>query len=75
MMVDNERLHVKAMHDRLKKILPELKLAVENAKKLVDKYGWGTSYLDMCEAYMILADAYIGVVDVLDEESGGGGSK
>ena len=75
MMDTNERLQVKAMRDRLKKILPELKLAYENAKELSNKYNWDVNYFDMCEAYMNLADEYIGVIEVLNEESGGGGSK
>ena len=75
MMDNNERLHVKVMRDRLKKILPELKLAYENAKELANKYNWDVNYFDMCEAYMNLADEYIGVIEVLNEESGGGGSK
>ena len=69
MMDEDERRYAELMRDRLKKVLPELKLAFENAKKLSDKYDWGISYIDMCEAYMILADAYIGVVDVLNEEA------
>ena len=75
MMDNNERLHVKVMRDRLKKILPELKLAYANAKELAEKYHWDINYFDMCEAYMNLADEYIGVVEVLNEEAGGGGSK
>ena len=71
MMDKNERLQAAVMRDRLKKILPDLKLAYENAKYLAEKYNWDMDYWDMCEAYMNLADEYIGVMEVLDEEDGG----
>ena len=66
-----ERQIAEAIRDRLNKILPDLKLAYENAKYLADKYNWGMDYWDMCEAYMNLADEYIGVMEVLEEEDGG----
>ena len=66
-----ERRSAEVIHDRLKKILPDLKLAYENAKYLAEKYNWDMDYWDMCEAYMNLADEYIGVMEVLDEEDGG----
>ena len=66
-----ERQSAEVMCDRLKKILPDLKLAYENAKYLAEKYNWDMDYWDMCEAYMNLADEYIGVIDALDEEDGG----
>lgn len=72
MMDKAERQNAELMRDRLKKILPDLKLAYENAKDLADKYNWDIFYLNMCEAYMNLADEYIGVVQVLDEEDRGG---
>ena len=72
MMTEYERRDAELMRDRLKKILPDLKLAYENAKDLADKYDWDISYLNMCEAYMNIANAYIGVVQVLDEEDRGG---
>ena len=75
MMDENERRDAELMRDRLKKILPELKLAYENAKELANKYNWDVNYFDMCEAYMNLADEYIGAIEVLNEEAGGGGSK
>ena len=66
-----ERLSAEVMRDRLKKILPDLKIAYENAKYLAEKYNWDILYLNMCEAYMNLADEYIGVMEVLEEEDGG----
>ena len=66
-----ERKSAEVIRDRLKKILPDLKLAYENAKYLAEKYNWDMDYWDMCEAYMNLADDYIGVMEVLDEEEGG----
>ena len=66
-----ERRSAEVIRDRLKKILPDLKLAYENAKYLAEKYNWDMDYWDMCEAYMNLADEYIGVMEVLDEEDGG----
>ena len=66
-----ERRSAEVIRDRLKKILPDLKLAYENAKYLAEKYNWDMDYWDMCEAYMNLADDYIGVMEVLDEEEGG----
>ena len=66
-----ERRSAEVIRDRLKKILPDLKLAYENAKYLAEKYNWDMDYWDMCEAYMNLADEYIGVMKVLDEEEGG----
>ena len=66
-----ERKSAEVIRDRLKKILPDLKLAYENAKYLAEKYNWDMDYWDMCEAYMNLADEYIGVMEVLDEEDGG----
>ena len=70
-MEKNERRSAEAIRDRLKKILPDLKLAYENAKYLAEKYNWDMDYWDMCEAYMNLADEYIGVMEVLEEEDGG----
>ena len=61
-----ERRSAEAIRDRLKKILPDLKLAYENAKYLAEKYNWDMDYLDMCEAYMNLANEYIGVMEVLE---------
>ena len=59
------------MRDRLKKILPDLKLAYENAKDLANKYNWDIYYFDMCVAYMNLAHAYIDVVQTLEKEDRG----
>lgn len=66
-----ERKSAEVIRDRLKKILPDLKLAYENAKYLAEKYNWDMDYWDMCDAYMNLADEYIGVMEVLEEEDGG----
>ena len=66
-----ERQSAEVIRDRLKKILPDLKLAYEIAKHLAEKYNWDMDYWDMCEAYMNLANEYIGVMEVLDEEDGG----
>ena len=66
-----ERKSAEVIRDRLKKILPDLKLAYENAKDLADKYNWDIFYLNMCEAYMNLAAEYIGVMEALEEEDGG----
>ena len=66
-----ERQSAEAIRDGLKKILPDLKLAYENAKYLAEKYNWDMDHWDMCEAYMNLANEYIGVMEVLDEEDGG----
>lgn len=71
MMTKIERQSAEMMRDRLKKILPDLKLAYENAKDLADKYNWGICYFDMCEAYMNLADEYFGVMQALEEEDRG----
>ena len=66
-----ERQSAEVIRDRLKKILPDLKLAYENVKYLAEKYNWDMDYCDMCEAYMNLANEYIGVMEVLEEEDGG----
>ena len=69
-MDKEERQSAEMMRDRLKKILPDLKHAYENAKHLSERYGWDNDYWDMCEAYMYLANAYIDVLETL--EDGGG---
>ena len=71
MMDENERIDAELMRDRLKKILPDLKLACENAKDLADKHYWDMNCFDICEAYMTLAEAYIGVIEVFAEDDGG----
>ena len=65
-----ERQSAEVMRDRLKQILPDLKLAYENAKDLVFKYNWESDYWKMSEAYMNLAHEYIGIMEVLEEEGG-----
>ena len=67
-----ERRSAEVIRDRLKKILPDLKLAYENAKDLSENHDWDINYFDMCEAYMNLANAYIDVLQTLEEEDGGG---
>ena len=69
-MTKDERHNAEVMRDRLKKILPDLKLAYENAKHLSERYGWDNDYWDMCEAYMYLANEYIEIMAVLEEEGG-----
>ena len=71
-MEENERQQADMLRYRLKKILPFLKHAYENAKHLSERYGWDNDYWAMCEAYMNLADEYIGVMEALEEEDGGG---
>ena len=70
-MTKYERCNAEEMRDKLKQILPDLKLAYEDAKLLANKYDWDMFCFDMCEAYMNLADEYIGVMEVLEEEDGG----
>lgn len=71
MMDKVERQSAEVMRDRLKKILPDLKLAYEDAKYLAENHNWDMDYWDMCEAYMNLANEYIGVMEVFEEEDGG----
>ena len=71
MMDENERRDAELIRDRLKKILPELKLAYANAKYLAEKYNWDMDYWDMCEAYMNLANEYNGDMEGFEEEDGG----
>ena len=70
-MEKNERKIAEVIRDRLNKILPDLKFAYENAKYLAEKYNWDMDYWDMCVAYMNLANEYIGIMEVLEEEDGG----
>lgn len=72
MMTKIERQSAEMMRDRLKKILPDLKLAYENAKDLANKYNWEIDYWKMSETYMNLAHEYIGIMAVLEEEDKGG---
>ena len=71
MMTQIEIQSAEVIRDRLKKILPDLKLAYENAKYLAEKYNWDMDYWDMCEAYMNRADEYIGVLELLEDEDEG----
>ena len=69
-MTKYERQTAEEMRDKLKNILPDLKLAYESAKDLVYKHNWEIDYWKMSEAYMNLAHEYIGIMDVLEEEGG-----
>ena len=71
-MTKYERRNAEEMRDKLKNILPDLKLAYEDAKLLAEKYDWDMFCFEMCEAYMYLANAYIDVVQKLEGEDGGG---
>ena len=71
MMTNEERRIAELLRDRMAKIITELKRAYDNAKYLAEKYNWDMDHCDMCEAYMNLANEYIGVMEVLDEEDGG----
>lgn len=63
----DERAEADVMRDRIKRILPDLKLAYENAKSLESRHEWELSSCDICEAYMTLADVYIGLTETLKE--------
>ena len=63
-----EREAAKAVSDKLKMILPDLKAAYYSAKRLEYDYNWDFRSDQMCEAYMTLADAYIEVVESLEED-------
>ena len=67
-MEKNERKSVEIVRDGIKNILPDLKLAYDNAKYLVYKHNWEIDLWKMSEAYMNLAHEYIGIMAVLDEE-------
>lgn len=64
-----EREAAKAVRDKLKMILPDLQAAYYSAKRLEDDYNWDVRSDQMCEAYMILAGAYLEVVESLAEET------
>lgn len=66
-MSEDERTEATAMRDRLKRILPDLKLAYENAKSLESRHEWELQSWDLCEAYMTVADVYIGLTETLKE--------
>lgn len=63
-----EREAAKAVRDKLKMILPDLKAAYDSMKRLEDDYDWNIKSPEMCEAYMTLADVYIEVMESLEEE-------
>lgn len=63
-----ERSAAVAMRDRLKRILPDLKAAYYNMKRLEDDYNWDIKSPEMCKAYMTLADVYLEVVDLLAKD-------
>ena len=64
-----EREAAVAVRDRLKMILPDLKAAYYSAKRLEYDYNWDVRSDQMCEAYMTLADAYLEVMESLEEET------
>ena len=64
-----EREAAKAVRDKLKMILPDLKAAYDSMKRLEDDYNWDIKTPEMGEAYMTLASAYIEVVESLAEET------
>lgn len=63
-----EREAAKAVRDKLKMILPDLKAAYYSAKRLEDDYNWDVRSPEMCEAYMNLADVHLEVMESLEEE-------
>ena len=63
-----EREAAKAVRDKLKMILPDLKAAYHSAKRLEDDYNWDARSDQMCEAYMTIADVYLEVIESLEEE-------
>ena len=63
-----EREAAKKMRDSLKKILPDLKLAYYNSKRLEDDYGWATISFEMSEAYMNFTEEYFKVMEALEKE-------
>ena len=71
-MEKNERLKAEVIRDKLAKILPDLKLAYENAKNLEFNHGWDTDCFEMCEAYMNLAHEFIYIMAMLDDDKKGG---
>ena len=66
-----ERSAAVVMRDRLKRILPDLKAAYYNMKRLEDDYNWDIKSPEMCKAYMTLADVYLEVVESLEEDKQG----
>lgn len=69
-MTPNEINTVEILKRRLAKVLPDLKAAQECAKELTFFHNWDLPYAEMAEAYITLADAYIGVLDAEEEEIG-----
>ena len=63
-----EREAAKAVRDKLKMILPDLKAAYDSMKRLEDDYNWNIKSPEMCEAYMNLADVYLEVMESLEED-------
>lgn len=66
-MSEDERIEATAMRDRLSNILPDLKMAYDNAKSLESRHEWDLHAWDLCEAYMTVADVYIGLTDTLKD--------
>lgn len=51
----------------LEGFLPELKMAADRAKELLERHGWESNYWDYAEAYMNLANEYFGIRKALKE--------
>ena len=66
-----EREAAKALRDRLKRILPDLKAAYYSMERLEEDYDWDFKSPEMYEAYMTLADVYLEVVESLEEDKEG----
>lgn len=66
-----EREAAELLRDKLKMILPDLKTAYYSAKRLEDDYNWDVRSPEMCEVYMTLADAYLEVMESLEEDKEG----
>ena len=66
-----EREAAKALRDRLKVILPNLKAAYYSMERLEEDYDWDFKSPEMGEAYMTLADVYLEVMESLEEDKEG----
>ena len=66
-----EREAAKALRDRLKRILPDLKAAYYSMERLEEDYDWDFKSPEMGEAYMTLADVYLEVMESLEEDKEG----
>ena len=71
-MDEKEKRHAKMVRERLNKILPDLKVAYDNAKTLEFEYNWDMNCFGISDAYATLAEAYIRVMEELGKEDEGG---